>query len=535
MNIIEKTKEEGERFVDFAPILDRTGRSYLVMWLQQKLLSDTIFHFPIKSSYLVHFAEVLENIFAHPELQKILDKQPLFGHRLFTETLHWLRQSFKNIEKTHPFETEENHLDGWAVRPLSNLKTQWAYLCRDAENYTEGRSSFVFHRGKFKELSEEGHDEKWNRVINDVLAIWDADLQGRILRYQLDKWSEETQEFAENLNQKVEEMAAVEKIVGPFVDFLDPDWSLDKSALEDTGFDVLETYHQWLKDEKSLEELANMLGKLRKAQIETQEEVYEEKLIYQEEVRDPTLRNELDGVHTGKDLARILPSESVLFSDEETEWHFYKKYSEDKLMQYHFRDRQFIQSTDVLHRSREKNKRKQKGPFIVCVDTSGSMEGEPERLAKILCFGILKMAAKENRPAYLINFSTGIQSIDLRNIASNLGELVRFLRMSFHGGTDVTLALSKTLETLESNTYRDADVLVISDFVMYEIGENVKRKMRRQQQHFDTKFYCLVIGEQANPEQLKVFDQSWLYNPEEKGVYREIEEGFLGIQDSSYL
>jgi hypothetical protein len=52
---------------------------------------------------------------------------------------------------------------------------------------------------------------------------------------------------------------------------------------------------------------------------------------------------------------------------------------------------------------------------------------------------------------------------------------------------------------------------------------------------FDTKFYCLVIGEQANPEQLKVFDQSWLYNPEEKGVYREIEEGFLDIQSSSYL
>lgn len=524
-----KSKEEGERFVEFAPVLDTIGRKYLVMWLQEKLLNYQCFYYPIKESYLTHFAENLNPIFDHPNLQSILVKQPLFGDRLFTETLHWLRQTFRNVEKTHPWETEEQHLEGWAVRPLDNLQKQWSYLCRDAENYTEGRANFQFHRDKLKQLQPTSDPNDWDRIINDILGIWDADLQTRILRYQLDQWQQEVDDFQEILHKKVEEITVVENIVGPFIDFLDPDWSLDESTMEDTGFSVLETYHQYLQDEKSLEELANMLGKLRKAGIETQEEIYEEQLIRQEEIQDPNLRNELDGVHNGRDLARMLPSESVLFSTEETEWHFFKKYAEEKLMQYRYRDKQFIASNEIWERSREKTKRKQKGPFIICVDTSGSMEGEPERLAKILCFGVLKMAARENRPAYLINFSTGIQSIDLRNIAANLSELVRFLRMSFHGGTDVTLALAKTLETLETNTYREADVLVVSDFIMYDIGETIKRKIRRQQQHFDTRFYCLVIGDQANPDQLEVFDTSWLYDPEEKGIYREIDETFRKI------
>ncbi len=516
----QKLVDEGERFVQFAPILDAIGRKYLVMWLQEKLLSDEYFDYPVKSDYLRHFAHSLERIFDSEDLQSLLQRQPMFGQRLFTETLHWLRHTFRSIEKKHPYETEAEHLDGWSVRPEDNLKTQWNYLIRDAEMYTEARADFSYHRNKLKQALDSA---SFNRVIDDVFSLWDADLQGRILEYQLQQWEENVDDFKDNLDQKVEEMTEVEKIVGPYIDFLDPDWNLENQALEDTGYDVLETYHEWLKQEDSLRELADLLGRLRKAGIETDEDIYEQKLLRREEIRDPTLRSEIDGLHLGKELSHMLPTETVLFSDGDTEWQFYKKYAEEKLLQYQFRDRRFITNTDVLQRSEEKTKRKQKGPFIVCVDTSGSMEGEPERLAKVLCFGILKMAARENRRAFLINFSTGIQTIDLQNIAANLNELIRFLRLSFHGGTDLSLALAKTLEMLETNEYREADVLVISDFVMYRLSENIQQKMKRQQQHFDTRFHCMVIADQADEQQLNIFDQAWLYNPDEKGIYREID------------
>lgn len=516
----DKSREEGERFVQFAPILDATGRKYLLMWLQEKLLPEEVFDYPIKSDYLKHFSSSLERIFEHPDLQSLLERQPMFGHRLFTETIHWLRQTFRHIKKSHPYETEADHLDGWSVRPEDNLRKQWAYLCRDAEQYTEGHQSFDYHRSKLKEQPD---NNLFNRIIDDILAIWDADLQGRILQYQLHQWEDEVEDFKSNLDQKVEELTEVEKIVGPYIDFLDPDWSLDNSSMQDTGYDVLETYHQWLKEEDGLRELSDLLGRLRQAGIETEEEIYEEKLLRREEVHDPTMRSEIDGINIGKDLTHLLPNETALFSESDTEWQFYKKFAEEKLLQYRFRDKRVIHNTDVWQRSEEKTKRKQKGPFIVCVDTSGSMEGEPERLAKVLCFGILKMAARENRRAFLINFSTGIQTIDLQNIAANLGELIHFLRLSFHGGTDLSLALTKTLEMLETNEYREADVLVISDFVMYRLSDNIQQKIRRQQQHFDTRFHCLVIADQADEEQLRIFDQAWLYDPDKKGVIRDID------------
>ena len=41
--------------------------------------------------------------------------------------------------------------------------------------------------------------------------------------------------------------------------------------------------------------------------------------------------------------------------------------------------------------------------------------------------------------------------------------------MSFHGGTDAAPAMEHALEMLQSESFRRADVLVISDFVMPEL------------------------------------------------------------------
>ena len=44
----------------------------------------------------------------------------------------------------------------------------------------------------------------------------------------------------------------------------------------------------------------------------------------------------------------------------------------------------------------------QRGPFIVCVDTSGSMGGYPEECAKALFLALLKVAMDEKRGCYLL-------------------------------------------------------------------------------------------------------------------------------------
>ncbi|NJO86924.1 MAG: VWA domain-containing protein [Lewinella sp.] len=199
----------------------------------------------------------------------------------------------------------------------------------------------------------------------------------------------------------------------------------------------------------------------------------EKTIVRQEWVVDDTAKAEIVGVHESRDLNHLLSSEVGLLSDPATEAVFLKKYAEQQLLTFRYEDRRLVTSSDQVLEVNHRVKQKEKGPFIVCVDTSESMHGRPETIAKVLCLGILKMALRENRRAYLINFSVGINTIDLLDVANSLEEIAKFLQLSFYGGTDASLALYEALRQLRTNDYADADVLMISDFVMYKIDQEV--------------------------------------------------------------
>lgn len=48
--------------------------------------------------------------------------------------------------------------------------------------------------------------------------------------------------------------------------------------------------------------------------------------------------------------------------------------------------------------------------------------------------------------------------------------------MSFHGGTDASPALEEALRMLNTNDYKEADVLMISDFVMSSLPNTINQK-----------------------------------------------------------
>jgi uncharacterized protein with von Willebrand factor type A (vWA) domain len=131
------------------------------------------------------------------------------------------------------------------------------------------------------------------------------------------------------------------------------------------------------------------------------------------------------------------------------------------------------------------------------------------------------MATKENRKAYLINFSVGIKTINLLDLANSMDLLIDFLLMSFHGGTDAAPALIEAINMLQTKDYKEADVLMISDFVMFELREDIVKKIR-QEQSKDTRFHSLTISKQANPEIVSRFDNHWHYNPEQREVMKVI-------------
>ncbi|MEL7163657.1 MAG: VWA domain-containing protein, partial [Bacteroidota bacterium] len=206
-----------------------------------------------------------------------------------------------------------------------------------------------------------------------------------------------------------------------------------------------------------------------------------------------------------------------------------KKYVDQQLLTFRYEDRKLVTSRDNIMEVHQRVRKKEKGPFIVLVDTSQSMQGRPEEIAKVLCLGILKMAIKDNRRAYLINFSQGINTIDLFDIYNSLEEVANFLRMSFNGGTDASLALSEAVRQLRTNDYEDADVLMISDFIMYRLDKEVLDEIRYFQQNKGTEFHSLAISQEANGEFLRRFDTNWVYDPRDKGIIRELTRGLKTI------
>lgn len=133
-----------------------------------------------------------------------------------------------------------------------------------------------------------------------------------------------------------------------------------------------------------------------------------------------------------------------------------------------------------------------RGDIIICVDTSGSMWGQNERIAKAFCYQMASIARQENRKCYIINFSTQLDEIDVSGKEKFL-ELMNFLSKSFNGGTNVDIALERSIEIINEENYSNADIIVISDFDLGHIKNNVINDIYKQKEA-GNRFFGLMVN-----------------------------------------
>ncbi len=534
--IDEQLQEAFDRFVQFGNLLDVQTRKYLVRYLQQKLGLPVAEPPALDDTYYRYFCRALDHVFDEGRLGDLIMDRPALRQQIASDTLFWMRKAFDSIREKNPYEEETSRLEAASVMPLAAFAERWHYTINFLEhqyereeinvNFYADRLHALIGKSSFAALSS-AQKQEVDALLHDLLAQWDALLSAKLLAFQLEKLEEEQDQFKDLLDKKAEEYQRLFDLISPFADYVGRYWDMSRELWQDTSFDILEKYDDLLQNEASLKELADMLGKMREAEIITEEEIYERVIVRKRWEEDNQFKAEITGVHESDDLNNMVSSEIGLLSDETTETLFLKKFADKGLQTFHFQDKHLVTSEDQFTEADLKTRRKEKGPFIVCVDTSDSMRGKPEHLAKVLCFAILKMAAQENRRAFLINFSTGIQTIDLFDIGNSLDNIAAFLQMSFHGGTDITLALYEVLRQLQGDTYRDADVLIISDFIMYTIEPDILQKIKYHQQNNGTQFHSLTLHEDPNAEVISQFDTNWVYDPNQKGIIREM-SGILG-------
>ena len=172
-------------------------------------------------------------------------------------------------------------------------------------------------------------------------------------------------------------------------------------------------------------------------------------ILQQAKSKKPKLAPPPVSLEYGSDLSNVLSSELANLSDSELEDIFWMKFLEGGLLQY---DHKGVVNEGL-------------GPFICCVDYSGSMSGQPLEYAKGLFVALARMAVAKRRKVVFIPFATKAGSPEF--ITSGL-ELVHTLGRttydSLGSGTLFMPPLTAALLVIQQEqVYKQADVLFITD------------------------------------------------------------------------
>ena len=107
----------------------------------------------------------------------------------------------------------------------------------------------------------------------------------------------------------------------------------------------------------------------------------------------------------------------------------------------------------------------ERGPIVLCLDTSGSMRGAPENVAKAVAIAALRIAHESGRGCRLLAFGGPGELVetDLDPGRAGLQPLLDLMGRSFDGGTDVQTPIERAIETVHETRWSGADLLIVSD------------------------------------------------------------------------
>ncbi len=286
-------------------------------------------------------------------------------------------------------------------------------------------------------------------------------------------------------------------------------WDLSQGVLAAEGWRDIVRYRKLLKQLPELEQLMAILGRLRDVVGDEKfnslnEQVFnsiKRQVVAEQDKRTRRTAMETGGIVLSDDLSRLLPSELALLGHPKFKMLWYAKRAEKKLLTYcHcglIPDPMLLEretDTDGLPQQQERSGRAF-GPIIICLDTSGSMEGIPENIAKALVLEGLRIAFNEQRPCFVYSFGGPEQVLEheLDLTRGGLTQLLKFLQQSFHGGTDVVRPLLLALEKQRAEVWRDADILLITDG-RFPLQSDLFHRIEKLKKRQGLRLHGLLLG-----------------------------------------
>ena len=321
-------------------------------------------------------------------------------------------------------------------------------------------------------------------------------------------------------------------------------WDLTRGLLHSEGWRELVRIRKLLED---LEELRLLIRKLGRANAtdEPDESRLPEVQMMEEvpvlaprvrETRIPDLPVETRGIQRSGRIARMLPSESVMLRHPRLRLSWFARHAERALLTYE--DDDILRETVLVDAKAWRptlrpvpDRKLQMGPMIVCVDTSGSMKGGPEQVAKAAVLEAMRVANAQKRRCYVFAFSGPEEIVEQELPIDEKGiqGILAFLTQSFQGGTDVGEPLRRAVERLSREEWRCADLLIATDGE-FGVPREIAALLADAKDRLGLRVQGILIGDRETIGMLEICsDVFWVRDWRRFGTGAELSENMKGL------
>ena len=331
-------------------------------------------------------------------------------------------------------------------RKVANLAEQWGTTPHHRKH---GPESFLLDDETVRGLREQAEREL-------ASSVRDADAR------LIEVWEERVRGWAE-----------IARVFGDLGNMLGRGWDLTTGVMRHTGWRDLLALRQLVERLPQFQEIVRTLGRLHFS--ETAESVAERVFVPMRrleeeriEVWTPLVAGETRGIERSGSIANMLPVEAAMLGHPKLRLLWHARRSDQALLTYRVEgvdtERTLVEK-EVDGEAEIQRRRRERGPIIAVIDTSGSMHGLPEQIAKALVLEALRTAHAEKRRCCLFTFGGPGQTVELELDLSRegVGRLLEFLSFSFGGGSDPTEAITGVLRRIEDSEWAKADALLVSD------------------------------------------------------------------------
>lgn len=420
------------------------------------------------------------------------------------------------------FELDENILEGIKQQINSN-----GFIDPETVNSENFKSllqvlheSFFEHKEKLKIFDESPYE----KVKNEFNHFYRNAFELLLANSYLENLDSRRSEFLEELYKKMKIIAEMTRGTSSLGDVFGRFWDLSYHELYNMDMDFVEKLYALLKEKAFVKQIAELLGRLASSKKQMEEKLVEELKYVPNSKKTFYSPSNMVGITTGNNIPDVLPHALALRKRETASYIFKKQFAEKQLAQFDKKDKTLdsVKTTRTERTFGEDSK----GPFVIVIDTSGSMHGEPEKIAKAMALSLIDIAQRDSRQCFIVNFSTTTVSFDASKLSTSWNELYRFLSQSFGGGTDIDPAVVAAVKQCEEKEYKNADVIFISDLIINSLAEDLRLRIAELQKN-RVRFHALTIGRSYNESVIDFLDNNWVYDGTKESIDKIISDLYL--------